>query len=81
MAPAPWATPEQQEFLKGRQADYQLHQAKKTLPAFWPAVYRDFFLRWPIEQVTPNTGEAESDCMGDRDERQITEGLRKVSLS
>lgn len=84
MAPPPWATAEQQEFLKGRRAEYQQHQAQKTLAIFWPVVYRDFFLRWPIaENSTPADNGPEDvdseDVTGP--EQTVTESVRKVSLS
>lgn len=42
-----WATQAQLEFLNNKRLDFSSAQREKRLPAFWPAVYQDFFALWP----------------------------------
>ena len=47
MPAVPWASPTQLEFLNSRLLEFASAQNEKRLPAFWPAVYNDFFKLWP----------------------------------
>ncbi|KAF9456589.1 hypothetical protein BDZ94DRAFT_1315014 [Collybia nuda] len=47
MAPAQWATPEQNEFLVTNCNAFIEAQKTKTVYKFWVTVHRDWFERWP----------------------------------
>lgn len=69
-----WCTPEQQEMLDSQRTLFVRHKDLKVLPAFWTAVHKEWFLRWPnrephggdladAEKNNPQvvTGESEAD--------------------
>ena len=42
-----WATPAQLDFLYSKRVDFSNAQREKRLPAFWSAIYQEFFALWP----------------------------------
>ncbi|KAH9479049.1 hypothetical protein JR316_0007624 [Psilocybe cubensis] len=57
MPPAPWAVPDQIEFMSTRLPQFQDAQRNKTIAEFWVKLYAEFFLRWkgPEDEVQPNS--------------------------
>ncbi|KAF7346299.1 hypothetical protein MSAN_01857300 [Mycena sanguinolenta] len=51
MAPRPWATDEQQEWLQCYLAEFVRRQAEKKLALFWPILYAAWFRRFPEHTV------------------------------
>lgn len=50
-----WATTAQLDFLNSKRIEFASAQREKRLPAFWPAIYKDFFALWPDQasEVVP----------------------------
>jgi len=57
-----WTTPTQLEFLNEKRLEFSSAQREKRLPAFWPAIYHDFFALWPnrASEIMPDAEGASS---------------------
>lgn len=66
MAPSPWASEAQLQFLKDKRGEYQTYQKAKNLPSFWVKVMRDWFARWPeISSMSTEPGGEDKDSADD----------------
>jgi hypothetical protein len=56
MAPPPWTTSAQLDFLNGKRVDFAEAQKNKTLSQFFTTVQGEFFAMWPdpeSEKISP----------------------------
>ncbi|KAI0750101.1 hypothetical protein C8Q80DRAFT_1120162 [Daedaleopsis nitida] len=51
MAPPPWTTPEQTEWLTQRKGEYLDAQKHSRLPTWLTALYHDWFIHWPEHNI------------------------------
>jgi len=56
MVGSTWTNPDQVVFLNNHLIDFVEAQNSKTVTAFWPTIWRDFFLQWPTpdSELIPN---------------------------
>ena len=75
MAPRPWATPEQLQFLHGKQDAFIEAQKTKWYNQFWSELQNEWFQRWKEEgqDVVPAPEKAEEHRreLGKRIEKRI----------
>ncbi|KAG9309048.1 hypothetical protein JVU11DRAFT_11066 [Chiua virens] len=81
MAPPPWMTAEQNEFLESYYQEYLESQAKREYSSFWPRFYDAWFQKYPEEAMLfPEWTKGATLSTEQKQEVEKAEGVRKSQL-
>ncbi|KAJ7116915.1 hypothetical protein C8R44DRAFT_879446 [Mycena epipterygia] len=81
MAPRPWATEEEREWLQQQMDDYRRLQAERKLYLFWPDMQQRWFTRFPESERLGLPPQTEPATTGESDALHAAMAQRRKRLT